>query len=279
MCNKEQLVSYLYEDLKEIERAKVDMHLRTCEACRDELDGLRGVRVDLAAWAPPLPDLGFRIVRDAKHLDKDVAKQLDTDVAKQRARPATQPSWRSWWTPAAGLAAAATLVLAAALSIAHVEIRRGPDGVTVRTGWSTASSSQPPASLQAPAPSGARDVVLSATDTTNAAVIAGLVHRIDALETALRQAPATRNAAALSARASDEEMIKRVRDLVARSEMKQQGELVLRVAQVINAFEAQRKDDLARIQANFTQLNANVTTEAAQHRELVNYITTAGKQK
>ena len=83
----------------------------------------------------------------------------------------------------------------------------------------------------------------------------------------------------VNARAADEELVKRVREMVARSEMKQQGELVLRVAQVINAFDAQRKDDLARIQANLTNLQGTVTQEAAAHRELVNYVTTAGKQK
>src|SRR5207253_1856520 len=83
---------------------------------RAELDALRDVRVDLGSWAPALPDLGFRIVRDAK--------------------PATKPTWRSWLTPAVGLAAAATLVVASALSLAHIEIHNGPDGFTVRTGVS-----------------------------------------------------------------------------------------------------------------------------------------------
>lgn len=262
MCNqsyKDLLVSYLYDDINDMDRAKVDMHLRACEECRAELNALRGVRVDLAAWAPPLPDLGFRIVRDAK--------------------PAAGRSFRSWLTPAAGLAAAATLVLAAALSLAHVEIHSGPDGVTVRTGW--------PGSSAAAAPNGnaaavrtvmARDQFLP-SDQVNPAALTGIVQRLDALEAALRQASPTRNASVLNARASDEELIKRVRDLVARSEMKQQGELVLRIAQVVNAFDAQRKDDLARIQANLTNLQGTVTKEAAAHVDLVNYLTTAGKQK
>ena len=61
--------------------------------------------------------------------------------------------------------------------------------------------------------------------------------------------------------------------------MKQQGELVLRIAQVVNAFDTQRKDDLAHIQANLTNLQGTVTQEVVAHRELVNYMTTAGKQK
>ncbi|HEX4567713.1 MAG TPA: zf-HC2 domain-containing protein [Vicinamibacterales bacterium] len=266
MCNqasKDLLVSYLYDDLNDMDRAKVEMHLRACDECRTELNALRSVRVDLASWAPPLPDLGFRIVRDAQHL------------ADQDAKPAPRPSWRSWLTPAAGLAAAATLVLAAALSLAHIEIHNGPDGFTVRTGAFTTPAALDGSYSARAVP--ARDVYLP--NDEGGVDLVGITHRIDALEAALREAPQTRNAAVLSARVSDEELIKRVREMVAHSEMKQQSELVLRIAQVINAFDAQRKDDLARIQANFTQLNANVTTESAQHRELVNYITTAGKQK
>jgi hypothetical protein len=240
-----------------MDRAKVEMHLRACEECRAELDALRDVRVDLGSWSPPLPDLGFRIVRDAK--------------------PAARPSWRSWLTPAVGLAAAATLVFAAALSLAHIEIHNGPDGFTVRTGWSAAV----PDATNSTGPIRrvfARDQFLP-NDQMNPAGLAGIAQRVDALEIALRQSPVSRSAAVLSARASDEELIKRVRDMLARSEMKQQGELVLRIAQVVNAFDAQRKDDLARIQANFTNLQGTVTKEAAAHVDLVNYLTTAGKQK
>ena len=260
MCNqvyKDLLVSYLYDDINDMDRAKVDMHLRACEDCRTELNALRGVRVDLGSWTPPLPDLGFRIVRDAKPL-------------------ATKPSWRSWLTPAAGLAAAATLVLAAALSLAHIEIHNGPDGFTVRTGWPasvpTAFDDRTSGLRAIPA----RDVYLPSDDGVD---LAGIVQRIDALEATLHEAPHTRNAVALNARASDEELIKRVRDMLARSEMKQQGELVLRIAQVVNTFDAQRKDDLARIQANLTNLQGTVTKEAAAHVDLVNYLTTAGKQR
>ena len=119
MCDKEQLVSYLYDDLGDADRAAFDAHLRTCAACREELNALRGVRADLISWAPPQPDFGFRVVREPKVL------------------PMPARAWRAWYTPAAGLAAAAVLVLAAASAIAHVEVHRGPDGMTVRTGWSS----------------------------------------------------------------------------------------------------------------------------------------------
>jgi hypothetical protein len=261
MCSKELLVSYLYEDLNDMDRAKVEMHLRTCEPCRDELDALRGVRVDLATWAPPLPDLGFRIVRDRE--------------------PASKAAWRAWWTPAAGLAAAATLVIAAALSLAHVEVHRGPDGITVRTGWNTGAGA-PVATegiLGETRALPARDVLIP-TDQPSTQTIAGLVQRIDALENALRQASPTRNASVLNARASDEALIKRVREMLAQSETKQQGELALRIAQVIRDFDNQRRADLARIQVGFDRIDASMTNEAVAHQSLVNYITTsAGRQK
>jgi anti-sigma factor RsiW len=289
MCNqvyKNLLVSYLYDDINDMDRAKVEMHLRACEECRAEMDTLRDVRVDLGTWAPPLPDLGFRIVRDAKHLatGRDATHFANADSVDEDAQPlanehrAAKPSWRSWLTPAAGLAAAATLVFAAALSLAHVEIHNGPDGFTVRTGWS-ADTAAGVATAGLSGSLGARmvhDVILPSDEGVD---LAGIVRRIDALESALREAPQTRNASTVNARASDEELIKRVREMLARSEMKQQGELVLRIAQVVNAFDTQRKDDLARIQANFTNLQGTVTQEVVAHRELVNYMTTAGKQK
>jgi hypothetical protein len=290
MCNqvyKNLLVSYLYDDINDMDRAKVEMHLRACEECRVEMDTLRDVRVDLGTWAPPLPDLGFRIVRDAKHLAKvgDATHLANAHedaelLANENRTSAGKPSWRSWLTPAAGLAAAATLVFAAALSLAHIEVHNGPDGFTVRTGWS--SETAPGLAMADLSGSGrarlvpAGDVILPSGEGVD---LAGIVHRLDALESALREAPQTRNASTLSARASDEELIKRVRDMLARSEMKQQGELVLRIAQVVNAFDTQRKDDLAHIQANLTNLQGTVTQEAVAHRELVNYMTTAGKQK
>jgi len=263
MCNKEQLISYLYEDLNDMDRAKVEMHLRACEPCREEVEGLRGVRVDLAAWAPPPPDLGFRIVRDMK--------------------PAP-PSWKSWLSPAAGLAAAAVLVLAAAASLAHIEVHRGPDGLTVRTGWSSAA----PASVTAPQIAQAaktnvlepdKKPVLTATSQLDAAALQGIIRRVDALEAALRDAPPTTVRAALNARSSDKEMIKRVHEIIAQSEARQQGELALRLRQVINEFDAQRTADMARIQTSFGQLQGSVTAEAAAHRELTNYLFSSSNAK
>ena len=276
MCDKERLVSYLYEDLADAERAAFERHLRECEDCRAELSALRGVRADLISWSPPQPDFGFRVVREPKVLPM---------------RPLT---WRAWWTPAAGLAAAAVLVLAAAAAIARVEVHSGADGFTVRTGWSAfAPASEPRSgetalrSTTAPASeprsgdtaSARGDVILPASaGRVDAAMIETLDRRLRALELASRDDAAVRNASTLSAR-TDAEIIRRVRDMLAQSESKQQGQLALRIAQVIRDFDAQRVEDLKRIQQGLRSVEATVSAEAAGHRELTNYILTSSRQK
>jgi len=242
------------------------MHLRACDECRAELNALRDVRVDLGSWAPPLPDLGFRIVRDAKHL------------AGQDAQPTPKPSWRSWLTPAAGLAAAATLVLAAALSLAHIEIHSGSDGFTVRTGWSASAPGAVAGSFGGTRAVPARDVYLPNDEA--GLDLGGIVRRIDALETAMRQAPAERSALSVGYRTADEELVKRVREMLAQSESREQGVLALRLAQAVRDVENQRRIDLANIQTGFARLDANMTKEATARVDLVNYVTNgSGKQK
>lgn len=269
MCEKELLVSYLYDDLGDADRARFDTHLRDCAECRAELNALRGVRADLISWSPPQPDFGFRVVREPK---------IPNVVAMT-----PRASLRAWWTPAAGLAAAAVLVLAAAAGLARIEVHSGPDGFTVRTGWGTAPASGS-ASTQTPGEAGrrggvaARDVRLPLV--ADAELIAALDRRLRALEAATRDASPVRNASAVGARTSDVEIIQRVREMLAQSETKQQGELALRIAQVIRDVDAQRVADLARIQKGLRGIEATVSAEAADHRELVtNYILTSGRQK
>jgi hypothetical protein len=267
MCDKELLVSYLYDDLAERDRAAFESHLRACAGCRDELNALRGVRADLISWTPPQPDFGFRVVREPK-------------VVAMPAR-----SWRAWYTPAAGLAAAAVLVLAAASAIARVEIHRGPDGVTVRTGWSASAPATVDARRESfgETRSQATANVSPASSTPNASVdpalVAAIVRRLDALEASTRESSNVRNASMsmMSARASDAELLKRMRELLAQSETKQQGELALRIAQVIRDVDAQRVADLSRIQQGMRGIERTVNDEALGHRELTNYI--LAKQK
>lgn len=265
MCDKDQLVAYLYEDLADGERAAFERHLRECEDCRVELNGLRGVRADLISWSPPQPDFGFRVVREPKVLPM-------------------RPSWRAWWTPAAGLAAAAVLVLAAASAIARVEVRSGPEGFTVRTGWSSASAPMTERSsgeTASPAVSARGDMLLPAsTATVDAEFVEALDRRLRALEIAARQPGLVRQASyGARAQASDEEIIRRVREMLAQSETKQQGQLALRIAQVLRDVEAQRVADLSRIQLGLRGIERTVSEEAQGHREQWNILLAGSKQK
>jgi Putative zinc-finger len=277
MCEeKEQLVAYLYDDLANGERARFESHLRTCVACRDELKALRGVRADLAAWAPPEPDFGFRVVRGGRDAaERDVVRPPVAALSPSH-------SWRAWWTPAAGLAAAAVLVLAAAASLAHVEVHRGPDGITVRTGWSSSGGNlgQTNVNSQVAGLSGPHaDVRLASASPVDAAYVEGLERRLSALEAATSRDSGVRSASYQSARNADAELVARVRELLAQSETKQQGELALRIAQVTREFEAQRTADLSRIQRGLGQIGQSVADEAASHRDLTTYILASAKQK
>jgi hypothetical protein len=289
MCeDKELLVGYLYDDLADSDRARFEAHLRACGACRDELKAMRAVRADLAAWAPPEPDFGFRVVRGGR----DAAER---DVM----RPAVAPplSWRAWWTPAAGLAAAAVLVLAAAASLAHVEVHRGPDGITVRSGWSASApaaasatgvsygetrpnvqGAMVPASARAAGAAGAAPA--PQRGQVDAEFVAAIARRLDALEAASSRDSGLRTASTMSARAADAEIIKRVRELLSQSESRQQGELALRISQVIRDVDAQRVADLTRIQQGLGRIDATVAAEATRHNDMTSFLlATSGKQK
>src|SRR5215217_5492283 len=104
MCNKDDLVSYLYDDLDGAARASFERHLRDCADCRDELKPMPGVRADLLTWSPPEPDFACRIVSAPRAATPPHGGNL--------LRPEVR-AWRAWFTLEAGLAAAAVLVLAA----------------------------------------------------------------------------------------------------------------------------------------------------------------------
>src|SRR5262245_37873468 len=112
----EQLVAYLYDDLDEVERKRVELHLATCATCQEELISLGGVRAELARWMPPEPADGFT---------------APSGIRRHRAR------FREalWGVPVWAQTAAAVLCVGVAASLANLEIRYGTDGLVVQTGW------------------------------------------------------------------------------------------------------------------------------------------------
>ena len=252
MCDKELLVAYVYDDIIDMDRARVERHLRECAACRAEAIALRTVRDDLSAWDAPQPTTGFRLVSDRK------------------------PSWRAWWTPAFGFAAAAVLLLAVASAIANVEVSYGANGLTVRTGWNrpvevvrevkVEPKPAQPASLRGSALQPRRG---NARDDQPAPHGARVVHARDGHAAGVGDLGA-------SGRRADHAAGQRPRGA---ERTRQQQELALRIAQLIRDVDAQRVADLMRIQQGQGRIEAMTTAEAAAHRDLASYILTSSKQQ
>jgi anti-sigma factor RsiW len=243
----ERLVSYLYDDGSDAERAAVEAHLARCAACAAELAELRAIRATLADWQPPETALGFRITRE----------------------PAGAPATTRWWPlPAWVQAAAAVLVLAAGAGLANLEIRYGREGVTMRTGWARQIGG---GGIGGPGRPGTAQVA-----PTPLAVPAGITARdLAALEERLR-AEFARNTpsapAPASAAASSRDLLAQVRAMVDESEQRQKQELALRLTQALRDVESQRRADLVRIEQNMGQIEGLTGQEAARQREMLNYL-------
>lgn len=247
MCDtKDLLVGYLYGELDGAERTAFDAHLVSCADCRNELAGLRSARGQLAAWAPPAPDLGLRMVRGASALPP--------------ARVRAVPAW--------GLAAAAALVLAASAALANVEIRYDGDGVIVRTGWARSAAQadarpergvQPPQPVAAPA---------AAPDTRGE--FEAIRARLTELEAELQRTPAATSASA-SGR-SDAEILRRVRQAISEAEARQERAMAVQMAQLFRDFDRQRRADLAVFQQGLGQYQGLTNTELATTRDMVNQL-------
>src|SRR5258706_1279544 len=141
------LIAFLYDDAdgETPERARFEAHLQTCDRCRDELALLRGVRMQLAQWAPPEP--GFAIANPRPIARPQSAGSLRTVADRQGAvaetiRNPQSPRWRE--VPAWAQVAAALLFLGVSAGIANLDVRYDANGLSVRTGWSKAAALVPP---------------------------------------------------------------------------------------------------------------------------------------
>ena len=247
MCDKELLLGYLYDDLAASDRQAFDAHLATCAECRDELAGLRGTRVHLAAWAPPEPDLGFEIVRS----------------------PKPSPARGAWWrlSPAWGFAAAAMLTLGATAAIANLEVRVGAEGLVVRTGWS-------------------RPAAVSADQAAATVQTASAVQRVEARMKELEGQLAARQAATVTTanvanpnRMTDAELMRFVRQSVDESEQRQQGMLATKILQVNRDTEAARRNDVDRLLTAYRQLQGASYETSQRQRALEDHLVRVGLQR
>jgi hypothetical protein len=149
-------------------------------------------------------------------------------------------------------------------------VQYGEQGLAIRTGWNPA-----PPVPEVPA------------DAARGAVPADAAWRAElaAVEERLRRelAPASRpadvqTATPVAARASDEELLRRVQRMIDESEVRQQRNLALRMTEVSRDFAVQRQSDLVQIQQGLGRLEGRTEAEAARARELMNYIMRVSQQ-
>ena len=254
MCNKEQLVGLLYDELSASERAALQVHLSLCADCRAEIEALRAVRRHLGAWSPPEPQLDIQVVRRAG----DRTSRLS-------------------WAPAWGLAAAASiLLLAGAAAIANLEVRYGDDGFAIRTGWGAA-----------PQTAAADDAAVTPVRVVPAAADAPaseeLMRQIAALEQRLRELEEGRpdSVAGRPAAASglSPGQLTAVRRLVAESESRQRAERARQITQVWSDFNAARSSDYVRVHEALGRVQGLTNYQLKQQRESIDSLYRVSLQK
>ena len=243
--NHDALIGYLYDEGAPVERTAVAAHLVTCTRCAAELAALRATRLDLAAWAPPDAQLGFRIVADAP----------PADVASDTAAPILRPT--RWWSqpmPAWAQAAAAILIFATGAGLGALRSTQTPASAPVAALSSVTASSPAPA----------------AGSAVSAQQLAQLEQRLRAEMTSVGVGAGT--GTATPAGTGTAPTLAEVRALIQESEQRQQRDLALRTAEVIRDFDTQRRGDLARIEQTFGQMEGNTGVQVEQQRQMLNYL-------
>jgi hypothetical protein len=250
MCNTEQLVSYVYDELSDSERAEFEGHLSSCVECRQELAELRGARHLLASWSPPEPEFNFHIVRGA------------AAPAVPRRRLSFVPQW--------ALNAAAALLFAAGLAaIANLEVRYGSDGLVVRTGWMRSGEG---AAAPADGDHAAQAAAVPASSDQVRRDVEALSARLRTLEQA---APLTRTATPVNAAITAPEL----RRILAELESRQRTEMALQVGQLWKDFNAARVSDFSRMQEVVSRAQGVTNLQLRQHRDSIESLYRTASQR
>jgi hypothetical protein len=162
--------------------------------------------------------------------------------------------------PAWAQAAAAAAIFATGLTLG---VMRGADRGPERSAPLQASDS---VQLQSSSVSSGADPSGPRTPVTRADLVA-LEQR---LRSEMSQArPTTQVVAATPA---DARLLDRVRAMIDESEQRQRRELALRTTEMVRDFDAQRNDDLARIERTLGQMDGTTGVEVAQQRQMLNYL-------
>jgi len=256
----EALVAFLYDDGGDRqERELFEAHLITCARCRNELDALRGVRTQLARWAPPEPAFA---------------------VTYGNPQSAIRTPQSRWWRdiPAWAQVAAALLFLGVSAGIANLDVRYDANGLTVRTGWMTPRSGEAragdPVAAATVVPAGGASASSQAPPWR--AELAALERQFDEFKAMKASTTAT---PVVHTPATDAEVMRRIRALLDDSEKRQQRELALRVAEVMRDVTAQRQADLVKIDRTLGLVQNNLGVEVMKDRQRLNLLYRASQRQ
>jgi hypothetical protein len=163
-----------------------------------------------------------------------------------------------WWTtvPAWAQAAAAVLVLAAGAAIANVQVRSDANGFVVTTGWMT------------PVPTAAGPAVATPDDQAWKTALVSLEQQLRA---EIRTAREQDVRAAVPATA-DDATLRRVRQLLAESEQRQEQAMAMRFVEFNRDMNIQRRADLVRITNHVGQYDAQMLRLNSQQQLMNNFI-------
>jgi hypothetical protein len=229
--DKTALIGFLYDDCEPGEREIIATHVADCADCTAELASLSATRRQLAAWVPPHAALGFQI--DAAQMAESLkaSPRLAVIEGGNRDGDAPRPALvadrpplgtTSWWRqplPAWAQAAAAVLIFAAGVGFGA-----GRTGATGTTGDPT----QPPSAARVASPA-VRPTPVAATE--RAAIgpddLARLEEKLRAMQAEIAAVRASSGRTGQASETDPAPSFAQVRDLVADSELRLQGQLVV----------------------------------------------------
>ena len=249
------IVEYLYGEIDGATRAAFETHLAGCGVCRDAVDALGGVRQAIAQWAPPEP---MRALDDTRHRaaarcgPSRAVGVGPADATSRFGRRRPRPSCASASGPARPTFASAT---------DRTGRRSGPDG-------SSRSRQQAPAS---PAESSSSGTAPWRAELT-------------ALEQQLRADMGRALAEPVAAgrpraEAGNDVLLRQIRLLISRSEQRQQRELALRIGDLLNEVQAQRRADLLKIDRSIGLVQNSTGMEVLRQREMLNSLAVRVSQR
>ena len=237
------LAGYLYDECEPDQRRAIEAHLAICATCADEVQALRATRARLASWAPPDRVLGFQVVASSRTPTPEPAPVL------------TSPRWWHRPLPAWAQAAAAVLIFTSGALM----------------GLGVTRPSAPPGSVAASVSARPADAPVT-TMAVSPADLTELEERLRTEFVKAQQVDAGSHIRPVRAGVSEEQLMQRVRELVAESEQRQQRELAFRTAQVVRDLDSQRQMDLARIERTMGQMEGAAGVEVRQQRQVLNYL-------